>query len=256
MRSTLLTAVTVASLALAAPSLTTEQSIAAAVHNVELQLAPLVRRQTDYTSGTADGVLNAWEGFLRAAAMTQTSSATTCNSECRSYVSYMGQSTSYDTSKCACTPEILILGGECATCLGGVYPIVSSDFQDVCTDLFSTSSSSSSSLRSSTTAIASRSTSALPSVTVLSDSDGFLTVTMPTIESFDPSVNYFTRTTSYTGPFAGDGPLSTEGAGAAQSTGLRSDPGESDGAGALLSAKVAAVAAAVAAGAAAALFAV
>ncbi|BGP39487.1 hypothetical protein JCM10449v2_003437 [Rhodotorula kratochvilovae] len=196
MRSTLLAALAAASLALAAPSWSVEQSIAAAVHNIELQLAPLVRRQTDYTSGTADDVLDAWEGFLRAAAMTQTSSATKCNSECRSYVSYMGtcaeQSTSYDTSKCACTPEILNLGGECAGCLGGVYPIVSSDFQDVCTDLFSTSSSSTSSSRSSTTSTTSRSSpsaAALPSITILSGSDGLITVTMPTIESFDPSVN-------------------------------------------------------------------
>ncbi|GAA6009253.1 uncharacterized protein JCM10292_000749 [Rhodotorula paludigena] len=115
--------------------------------------------------------------------------------------------------ECACSTDIVVLMIECGTCLGSEDANTARGFSQACIQIFSSSVGGRASTNTAGSASTTRSASA-PSddsngQTVLTVGTNLVTVDLPEIESFDPSINYFTRSMTLTGPWSGDGPSTT-----------------------------------------------
>ncbi|GAA5904978.1 hypothetical protein JCM6882_002410 [Rhodosporidiobolus microsporus] len=166
----------------------------------------LEKRQSP-SADEVDGLLDGWQELLgRAAEVVQPGSDSSCKQTCTPYVvdiaTCSSGSTSPEIAYCACESSALDSMMSCANCIGSEEQIWGRGFERVCTEVLLADSSSSSS--------SSRSTSSTSS----DPFNGFGTVSVGddavTIATFDPSVNYLTRTSTLDGPRNG-GDLPTSG---------------------------------------------
>lgn len=112
-------------------------------------------------------------------------------------------------------------------------------FSQACIQIFSSSVGGRASTNTAGSASTTRSASA-PSddsngQTVLTVGTSLVTVDLPEIESFDPSIDYFTRSMTLTGPWSGDGPSTTREDDEAEATGGAQSGDGDNGATTLLS---------------------